>query len=459
MENYDSIPNRAACKGQGHYGVLWAFSLGVLSFLLLAGALFYHFYWRISAELAAYERDIRAQGFPVELAELDNFYPTVPDEENAALIYVELYPVLDRVDPGGDRVKTLLARLGDLDPAETLPSDLRLEVEAYLEDCGEVISICNRARSLSRCRFPLKMSDGMLAKESHRDRLRTASQIHFLAGFVAVEESDWPAFVSIHRNLAHLAHIAEAEPQVTSQLFRVASHHGAMKSLERALNRGPVTADVLRELVVIHGVGEGKEAARQAFAVERCMSAHAIRQSMSDQYPGLKPLNQPAWFGSLVVRERTQRILFYRLLGSYVELGAKDWPEWVALGRQADETALKLPELYYGPKTLLPTLGRAAAGFALGATAQRINQTALAIELFRATHGELPESLDKLVPAFLPEVYTDPFDGAPLRYRRMDSGYTVYSVYIDLRDDQGTKHENNSDYWTQSGDLALKVQG
>ena len=204
---------------------------------------------------------------------------------------------------------------------------------------------------------------------------------------------------------------------------------------------------------------EGKKAAQLAFAVERCMSAHAIAQSMSGQYPGYKRTNQPAWIGRLVVRERTQRILIYKHLGSFVELGDKDWPEWVALGRQADETALKLPELYYGPKTLLPTLGRAAAGFALGATAQRINQTALAIELFRAAHGELPESLDKLVPALLPEVYTDPFDGAPLRYRRVDSGYTVYSVYIDLRDDQGTKHENNSDYWTQSGDLALKVQG
>ncbi len=458
MENYDSIQNGAARKGLGHYGVLWAFSLGVLSFLLMAGAMFYYFWWRVSAEISAHERDIRAQGFPVELAELDDLYPPVPDEENAALIYVELYPVLDRVDPGGDRVKTLLARLGDLDPAETLPSDLRLEVEAYLVDCSEVISICDRARSLSRCRFPLKMSDGMLAKESHRDRLRTASQIHFLAGFVAVDDSNWSAFISIHRSLTHLARIAEVEPLTTSQLFRVALHHGAMKSLERALNHGSVPADILRELAGIHNMDEGKKKAQLAFAVERCMSAHAIAQSMSGQYPGSKRTNQPAWIGRLVVRERTQRILIYKQLGSFVELGDKDWPEWVACGRRADATALELPELYYGPKTLLPTWGRAAGSFALGATAQRINQTALAVELFRATHGVLPENLEALVPDFLPNVYTDPFDGAPLRYRKSDAEYAVYSVYINLQDDLGEKHENGTDYWARTGDFALKIQ-
>jgi len=58
----------------------------------------------------------------------------------------------------------------------------------------------------------------------------------------------------------------------------------------------------------------------------------------------------------------------------------------------------------------------------------RVAQTALAVERFRASERKLPATLDELAPRYLPVVPTDPFDGLPLRYRRTEKGYIVYSI-------------------------------
>ena len=58
----------------------------------------------------------------------------------------------------------------------------------------------------------------------------------------------------------------------------------------------------------------------------------------------------------------------------------------------------------------------------------------VACRLYEIRHGRLPESLETLVPEFLPEVPCDPFDGKPFRYLH-DLG-RVYSVGPDLKDSQ-----------------------
>lgn len=60
----------------------------------------------------------------------------------------------------------------------------------------------------------------------------------------------------------------------------------------------------------------------------------------------------------------------------------------------------------------------------------------LACRAYEETTGHLPETLEALVPDYLPAVPRDPFDGAPFRYsaeRRL-----VYSVGENLKDDGGT---------------------
>ena len=63
---------------------------------------------------------------------------------------------------------------------------------------------------------------------------------------------------------------------------------------------------------------------------------------------------------------------------------------------------------------------------------------AIALKRWFLRHGQYPESLDQLVPEFLPAVPIDYMDGQPLKYRTNgDGGFTLYSVGEDGVDGGG----------------------
>ena len=62
-------------------------------------------------------------------------------------------------------------------------------------------------------------------------------------------------------------------------------------------------------------------------------------------------------------------------------------------------------------------------------------QAAVAVERWRLAHpGRLPDALSELVPAYLTAVPLDPFDGQPVRYKKLPVGYVVYSVGLGWTD-------------------------
>jgi len=67
----------------------------------------------------------------------------------------------------------------------------------------------------------------------------------------------------------------------------------------------------------------------------------------------------------------------------------------------------------------------------------RCAYVAIAVERYRVRYKRLPDSLRDLVPAFLAETPRDPFSGNPLLFKRESLGYSVYSVWLNRRDDQG----------------------
>jgi hypothetical protein len=77
----------------------------------------------------------------------------------------------------------------------------------------------------------------------------------------------------------------------------------------------------------------------------------------------------------------------------------------------------------------------------------RCMTVAIAAECYRRANKSWPKSLDKLCPQFLASVPLDPFDGEPLRYRRLEDGVVIYSVSSDRIDNHGNldrQHPNQS---------------
>ena len=73
----------------------------------------------------------------------------------------------------------------------------------------------------------------------------------------------------------------------------------------------------------------------------------------------------------------------------------------------------------------------------------------IAVERYRIAHGQYPETLAAVVPAFLPAVPVDPMTGNPLLYTRIENDphlreYLVYSTGIDGIDNGGRAPEGDS---------------
>jgi hypothetical protein len=92
---------------------------------------------------------------------------------------------------------------------------------------------------------------------------------------------------------------------------------------------------------------------------------------------------------------------------------------------------------------LIPAFARVTASHRRAQAHMRSTAVALAVERYRLEEGHWPESLAELVPARLAAVPADPFDGKPLRYRRLADGVVVYSVGADGVDNGGRLDRKN----------------
>jgi len=123
---------------------------------------------------------------------------------------------------------------------------------------------------------------------------------------------------------------------------------------------------------------------------------------------------------------------------TYLMFAALPPPESLEVVELVPEINKKAERRYYILSSLfLPALSKGSIRDARATAHIRLTMTALAVEEFRTTGSHLPELLAELVPTYLDSVPIDPFDGQPLRYRKLDPGYVVYSIGQDGQDDGG----------------------
>jgi hypothetical protein len=107
------------------------------------------------------------------------------------------------------------------------------------------------------------------------------------------------------------------------------------------------------------------------------------------------------------------------------------------------EAAFRAATEHYGQfnfleRLLLPSLGNAAKKFAAGQNSVNLARVAIALERYRLTHGEYPQSLDMLLPQFIAKISHDIINGQPLHYHHTSGGqFILYSVGWNETDDGG----------------------
>jgi hypothetical protein len=193
-----------------------------------------------------------------------------------------------------------------------------------------------------------------------------------------------------------------------------------------------------------------------------------------DWAPALREVN--AWFDSLVIatREpnRVKRELFFDRLDEKQKKihgdksAEQQLSDLIGEGLQKRlDTAKKLPTDQAGKAiaTIVLDLIGSSVRKVQGA-ADRADQTrhnldlAFALHAYKKDTGKYPAKLADLTPKYLPVVPDDLFSGKPLIYKPTDSGYLLYSVGANGKDDGGrTYGEYLPDDLSTGDDIVVRM--
>ncbi|MBI4475050.1 MAG: hypothetical protein HY646_20450 [Acidobacteria bacterium] len=432
-------------------------------------------HWVVHAKLNA----IRQQGFPVTLAELDQWYAYPPAEQNAAFIltnafshYVtwtnvpvgiccpgeipafrplpeiaqkypatienlELSLLMPPYHESSVTKNRLLPVLGyvDLPPrGQPLPPDMKLLIGEYIRENQKALAGIHAAAKKDRFRCPTDLSVGPDLPLPHLDRLRHAARLLYLEALWRAEGGETQAAVDCVLDTLALGRLLGEEPLIVSQLVRINCDHIALANLERIINRTTLTpAQLLRIADSLQNSGNPMWLSR-GLAGNRCQSIANLTTVYGETQQD--PLFGLFWKWSSLRDQKLRRYL--DAAEGFFEATHQHFPTRLAMAEGLSRKLEKLRSTWYDPGWLLA--GGVAGSFendASGLAHLRVALVATAVERYRLANGKLPQRLAELVPTCLPTVPADPFDGQPLRYRLLAKGYVVYSVNEDGNDDGG----------------------
>jgi len=425
----------------------WKWVLGVAAALIVAGVLvvviltarFLGAGGSVDAEIAR----IKAEGGPTTAADLAG--KPIPDSENAAVTYQKALKLLPR--PSDERDSKTLDRF--LDPKErSSDPPLWAQAKEIVQRYSGALPIAREAATKPKCRFAVDWRDPLNAEFPHYRRLRFLTR---LAGTKAVLEAragdSEGAIESVELAYGMNAALRD-EPGLIAVLVRYAMIRCASQSL----------ADTAR-----YGAIDGADAIRLA----RALSQIQLMGSMAKAYQGERAEGivifgqQRSGWGSDADSARVRG--FYNAFPGSLWL---DSDEAYYLGEMARQIkGANLPYRVMKPHfravdppryalisgILISTHLRATAARDRAIASLAGDQLFLGLVAYRDRFGSYPASLADLkkVNWQLPE---DPFSGKPFVYHRKGSGFVLYSIGDDLKDNGGVEPNGN-----KPGDIVWKL--
>ncbi len=428
------------------YGLL-GIILSVVLFLGLSQLQRHHTRQKIDTKLAA----IRAQGLPTSLTELNTFYETVPDEENAALLlnqvsrHIVNWPYYDTHI--GISPTSLLYATNPITPqAKAVLSDL-------ISSNQPALKLIHKATDRSRFRYPLDFTQDPAASINHWGEMKKLVQLLRLESLNHfAEDRKAMALNSVSTSLFVIRSM-DGEPVQSSLHVQYACAAIALSGLEELLQRADfATADLktlqddirsLEKSLDITRVLQGTRAytlgswSAPASSVA-ARSGYAIATPF-DSFPAF--VQRRAW--QMYEQGGHKEADLLNFLGLYEEiLAMAQLPTHEALvASQNLEKQLKA--------SLKPSMNRIKTTSELSLLLQifpkqaellavlRNAQTALAVERFRLENNRLPDGLGEIIPQYLSAAPIDPFTGHPLLYRVTDHGFRTWSIGPDEIDQGG----------------------
>ena len=426
--------------------ILFAFAIvGIVACLLVS----WFAVWRsrlrhdVNVRVAA----IRAAGLPTNWEELNRWYKEVPEAENAAFIYTNAIAHLHSNTIAASAEYELPPR------GLSLSDELRARAWVAVQTNQAALEIAYRAGTFPKSRYPVDFLDGVNTPLPHLGGLKRLGKLLECEAVLKAEAGDAISATRAVRASLAVAHSLDTEPGLASQLVALSMVDKSCLSLERVLCRTPLSNDDLLHLTRDLAAAEATNRIVTGLIGDRAIFMELIRLAQDDVRQMIEVSNQnqpeeektdlpsrdPGLGWRLIGFFERDRAFFLRAMETNLLIAAMPPPASLATSNQTDQIQTEARKgFYFFSGLLLPSLSRLPWKDASLRARLRTAQVAVALERWRATHaGTLPDSLDALVPDFLPAIPHDPYDGQALRFKRLPQGYVVYSIGPDRRDDGG----------------------
>lgn len=426
--------------------LLAAAAMGVVA--LVAG----YFLWtaslqrRLDQQVAA----LRAAGEPVEITDLTA--PSVPDERNAVIDLRRAAATLNSASGGGQ-----MQLLPETDFTLPLSADAAAQLRTSVQQNQSVLEDMARAVKKPGTDWQIKFTSpsvGILlpdlnyqrslalflsaaAIDAHLSGDDAAAVTRLRYGFFQADRVGHQPMLISHVVAAGVASSTAAAVENIAPDLRIGGSGGASPEQVRAL-----IDDLLDEQAMREGLRRGLRGERVSqLDIVRCVSNGTVSyRTLTTVTAGGAGSAAPIAFEPFVLRDGL--IMLEHTSAVLAAMDAPDQPsfnqagpalpDWISGSNNLGHPVarLMLPGIHNAPQVLYRTLAE-----------RRLVATLLAIRWYALEHdGQRPETLEQLVPRYLPAVPLDPFlaGGKPIRYIPDGDTPSVYSVGTDGRDNNGS---------------------
>lgn len=397
-----------------------------------------------------YAAVLRKGDTPLTMEEIEQARAVVPEEHNGAKVIEAIFAELEatRLPSGDERHRTVLVfgdRAPGMDLLTGIPTHAVKPSRTFLEQHRKSLNHLGELRQYSTGRFMIDHQELPYSTLlPHLSPIRQAGKLLHLAAVLALVDDNLVAAQDAVILQFRLAGMLHDEPCLISRGVANNVINSGVNGAELVLAAGapaPANIDALR--AELDECLEGSTL-RWALLGERaafvgvCEQLAAGKTTWRDLQPlfgqtgslAASALGIPAF---LVRRNQIRGAEMYTWLID----AAGEFETLSKAASRLNAEASKLPSTQVIAKMFVRDCHSTVHSHFRTVARLQCARAALAAERFRLVAGRLPGGPDELVPKYLDEIPSDPFDGNPLRWSSTPEGIVIYSIGSNLSDEGG----------------------
>lgn len=410
------------------------------------------------AQLRHKIRELKAQGRPMTMLEITPL--SVPEDKNAAMLYNKVFALMTSGEGGepyipnknkgkNNKIVTAIEEVESFLDISKWTEEQREKIPKLInsQEMQEIYTLLKEASKRLRCNFNLEYEKGVNMSIHHIRMIRSAVSLLLVKVRLEAESGNVArAFDTLLISLRMTNHIRE-EPVLISQMLRIFCDRLIIESIKGILDKDNISQEKARSVIAELIKHTGSEPFKKGIAGERIICGKEYQKILDGKYsmrefrtffsggdfPKLFYLLPTLPFRSLLKKDFTT---FLTYISETEDLFGMPYYEGVIKGKEIELMLKKSPD-YLLAKVITFAFTNIREKTALHEADIQLCRVGLGLVVYKAENGIYPELLNELTPDILDEIPLDPFTGKSLAYRKLTSGFILYSLGPNLKDDEG----------------------